>query len=231
MVRLTLFIIIFSQSVFAQVANDSVAKWAKIFNLVPLDKIDTTSKLIPKNIVTSSGWHIDHYARNGIYDIELYTFIYNDKVWYDFHEFKKHNHGQITYDSIKIFKENNDFLYLKFKSSLKTDSSEAVFVFPKKQADDFYQFYGLLYADYINNIFIEYDPEYCGFSNILYLKATHLNNNKSAAIKFTKGVCNGGINNWCIDSVSYMDGILIITAKLTDKRTKKPIIEVKKLDL
>lgn len=229
--RLLIILFFFTQAVFGQSSLDSVYKWTKILNIHPLSKIDTTSTHRPKNTLTSSGWHIDYYARPDFSgQIDLYTFIYNDTTWYYFHNYKPYNQGQIRYDSVSVFRESDKFLYLKF-SNVTTDKNESVVIIPKKQAVQFYDFYELIYADYDNDIFIEYNPKYCGASNIVQLKISKLNDNTIKEIKFSKGICEGGKDNWCIDNVSYLNGILTVTATLTKKRTKKLVVETLKIEI
>lgn len=228
--KLLIIIFFISQTLYGQFAKDSIAKWTNILNFHPLSKIDTTSRKIPKNISTSSGWNIDFYG-NSIYSnrITVATYVYNEKIFYEFEDTKYYNHGQIKYDTIKVFKESEKFLYIEKTNSV--DTSQEILIFPKKTSDDFFQFNDLLYSDYDNNIFIEYSSSRCQATEILYLEVTNLNNGKIKEIMFSKGICEGGKNNWCIDKITYQNGTLTILATLTNKRTKKTVIEIQRVEI
>ena len=231
--KLTFIIIFITQTIFGQVAQDSISKWTKTFNILPLNKVDTTSKKIPNNISTQSGWHIDYYARPDIYNrINIVKCVYSDNYsvndWYALTTNKFFNHGDIIYDSVKMFKESDAFLYIRETNAI--DTSETILVFPKKPSDIF-QFHNLLYADYDNNIFIEYSSSRCQASNILHLEITNISSGKIKEIKFSKGICESGKNNWCIDKITYQNGTLTIVATVTNKRTKKTVVETHRVEI
>lgn len=126
-----------------------------------------------------------------------------------------------------VVRETSEFLFLKVLNELLGDN---LFIVSKTNEDKWYQFTDILKKDFENNIFIQYSLSYCQASNIPYLQVTNIQTGKSVDIKF-KNQCDGGKNNWCIDSIVYANGKLTVTATLTKKRSKKTVTEIQNINI
>lgn len=113
------------------VLPNKVSSFINTNGLLPLNEVDKTSKDLPKNFTTNSGWHIDYYARLVQEDgsqLNVYELIYNDK---NFHSlWTPNNPKNIKYYPLTFFQETSDFLYLTIHNPEISDTLLTVF---KKQ--------------------------------------------------------------------------------------------------
>lgn len=136
--RLTIAFILTLNCVLGQTAlPNKVSSFIKTMGLLPLNRVDTITKGLPKNFTTKSGWHIDYYAKLMIEDgiqLNVYSLIYNDSIFHSpWYPYKPKN---IKYHPLKFVRETSDFLYLSIHNP---DITDTIFSISKKQDNKWVQ--------------------------------------------------------------------------------------------
>ena len=203
--------------------------YIRSLDLKPLSKVDTLSKNLPANIITSSHWHLEYYARftqnDGPAQLDVYEMVYNDTIfcstWKPYNTLKK-----IEYDYLELKDESDKFLYFGIRDS---SIEKYFFVVSKTINNRWFQFSDILFKDLTNGIFLEYSLENCQESeNPLVLNATNINTGKVERLKLD-GYCTDLKS--CLNTVSYTNGELTLEASLIKKRKKKCTIQIKKIKI
>ena len=206
-----------------------VAKYINTLYLQPLNRVDTVSKDLPKNTVTKSGWHIDYYARQIQEDgsqLNVYTFIYNDSIFHS--SWYPENPRAIGYKKYNdtLIKETSDFLYF---SNQDPDLGDNISIVSKKEDGVSFQFSNLIGKDLDKGIYVTYSLSHCQAAKRPYLMATNIKTNKNTEIKFS-GYCDND-KNWCVETFSYLNGVLTIIANVTNKKKNKSYKETKSIKI
>lgn len=206
-----------------------VADYIKTLYLLPLNRVDTVSKDLPKNSVTKSGWHIDYYAclvQNDGSQLNVYTFIYNDSIFHS--SWYPENPRAIDYKKYKdsLIKETSDFLYFTNRDP---DLGDNIFIVSKKEDGVSFGFSNLIGKDVDKGIYVTYSLSHCQAAKRPFLMATNIKTNKNIEIKFS-GYCDND-KNWCVETFSYLNGVLTITANVTNKKRNKSHKETKSIKI
>ena len=206
-----------------------VSDYIRMNYLQPLNRVDTVSKVIPKNTVTKSGWHIDYYARLIQEDgtqLNGYTIIYKDSIFHS--SWYPENPRSIDYKKYydTLIKETSDFLYF---SKLDPVLGDNIFIVSKRMDNISFQFNNLVGKDIDKGIYLTYSYSHCQAAKRPYLMATNIKTEKSIEIKFG-GYCDNE-KNWCVETFAYLNGVLTITVNVTNKKRNKFHKETKSIKI
>lgn len=116
---------------------NKVSTFVKTLGLLPLNKVDTVTKDVPKNLTTKSGWHVDYYAKfvqeDGV-QLNVYELIYNDSIFHA--PWLPYDPKKVKYNQLKLVNETSKFLYLSIHNP---EIIDTLFSVSKKQDNTWFQ--------------------------------------------------------------------------------------------